>query len=321
MPSCNVEALTQRAKLLSDIRLFFANQGVLEVETPLLCSSTGTDPQLDFFSMEFSAEPNKKTMFLQTSPEFAMKRLLAAGSGSIYQICKAFRNGETGRQHNPEFTLLEWYRVGFSLQHLMLDVVELFGQLSIAKGMIEGVEYSSYSDVFKSVTGLDALDFAYDEYCSYAEQNGLADAVTVCEREHALWLDLIFSYKIQPNLKKNSLHFIYGYPAIQSSLARVNENNHKIVDRFEVFLNGVELGNGYNELTDSVEQEQRFDDENRMRKQRNLPVVNKDRFLIDALKVGLPQCSGVAIGIDRLLMVLGNFQQIDEVIAFPLQRA
>lgn len=306
--------------MLAEIRQFFADRAVLEVETPLLSHSIGTDPHLAFFTTEYDLLPARQTLFLQTSPEFAMKRLLAGGSGCIYQIGKAFRNGESGRFHNPEFTMLEWYRVGFSLSQLMDEIAELISHLFRLRPLQE-TQRVSYQEILFSCTGLDPLVFSYPDYCAYALQSELSEAVAICGHDHALWLDFLFSHKVQPHLGHDALCMVYGYPACQSSLARINEHNALITDRVEVFINGVELGNGYHELTDADEQNQRFDKELAVRQQQKLPLSVKDRRLIAALASGLPHCSGMAIGLDRLLMLLSGSKSIDEVLSFPIHRA
>jgi elongation factor P--(R)-beta-lysine ligase len=258
---------------------------------------------------------------LQTSPEFAMKRLLAAGSGSIFQISKAFRNGELGRYHNPEFTLLEWYRVGFSLTDLMNEIDQLFTLLFDGNKALEQTQRYSYSEIFKHHTGLNPLDFSYQDYCVFALDNQLTDAGAICGQDHTLWLDLLFSHYVQPCLGKNSLCMIYGYPACQSSLARLNVDNNHITDRVELFMNGIELGNGYFELIDACEQEQRFDKEVLQRHNAGQAMAVKDHRLINAMKAGLPECSGMAIGLDRLLMILCEKSAISDVLAFPIGHA
>ena len=224
-PTCSIELLRLRAQLFADIRRFFSARAVLEVETPLLGSSCGTDPQLDFFTTEFCSPPLQHTLFLQTSPEFAMKRLLAAGSGSIYQICKAFRNGESGRFHNPEFTLLEWYRVGFTLPQLMDEIAELMRVLFSGHRTLNPTQRFGYQDLFLRYTGLNPLEFSYRDYCAYALDNHIPEAVSICGQDHSLWLDFIFSHKVQPHLGENAVCMVYGYPVCQSSLARINEYN------------------------------------------------------------------------------------------------
>jgi lysyl-tRNA synthetase class 2 len=312
--------LQLRARLLRDIRQFFQQRAVLEVETPLLSHTTGTDPQLAFFSTEYCSAPSRQALFLQTSPEFAMKRLLAAGSGSIYQICKAFRNGEAGRFHNPEFTMLEWYRVGFGLTELMDEVDALFTVLFDGLGL-QTTNRTSYQAVFRQYTGLDPLQFCYQDYCAYARANGLPEAISLCGEDHVLWLDLIFSHKVQPFLGKNALCMVYAYPASQSSLARASSDNPLTVERMELFVNGIELGNGYHELTDAAEQEWRFLKEIQKRQEQNLPSVSADRRLLAALASGLPDCSGIAVGLDRLLMLISSGATLSDTLSFSVDRA
>ncbi len=320
-PSCQLEMLQARARLLAQIRDFFGRRHVLEVETPLLAHATGTDPQLDFFATRFNYPPENPELYLQTSPEFAMKRLLAAGSGSIYQICKAFRNSELGRFHNPEFTILEWYRVGFSLQQLMQEVSDLLVELLLSVRDLRKIAPMSYQEIFFAATGLNPFEFELSRWQAYANENGLQDALTICQHDHATWLDYLFSFKVQPQLEKNAICLVYGYPAIQSSLARINEANPNVAERFEVFIDGIELGNGFFELSDAAEQEKRFDKEILTRKMNNQIVVEKDQRFLSALRAGLPECSGVAIGLDRLLMLITGKQSIDEVLAFSVMRA
>ncbi len=319
-PTCSLELMRLRAQMLADIRRFFADRSVLEVETPLLSHSVGTDPQLAFFTTEYCLPPQRQTLFLQTSPEFAMKRLLAAGSGSVYQIGKAFRNGEAGRFHNPEFTMLEWYRVGFTLSQLMDEIADLIETLFIGR-LLPETKRVSYQELFVSFTGLDPLVFSYQDYCAFAKGCGLSEAVDICGHDHAMWLDFIFSHKVQPHLGDNAVCMVYGYPACQSSLAKINKDNAQITERVELFINGIELGNGYYELTDAEEQNNRFDKELTIRQQQNLPASVKDEHLISALKSGLPECSGMAIGLDRLLMLLSDSASIEDVLSFPIRRA
>lgn len=320
-PTCSIESLRLRAKLLQKIRSYFSARDVLEVETPLLSHSCGTDPYLDFFTTtyEYAAQSNK--LFLQASPEFAMKRLLCAGSGSIYQICKAFRKGESGRFHNPEFTMLEWYRVGYNLEHLMDDVEDLLVFLSKESLSLSTTEKYSYREVFTNVTGLDPFVFSVEQYSAFVIKHNRAEALTICGHDHNLWLDFIFSHYVQPSLGLSGFCLVYGYPATQSSLARINIENPEIVDRVEVFFKGVELGNGYYELQDAQEQNQRFDNEIQVRQEIGCPLVVKDDRLISALYEGLPDCSGIAIGLDRLLMILTESVSIDDVLSFSIQRA
>ncbi len=320
-PSCQLEILRQRADLLAAIRAFFAGRSVLEVETPLLCQATGTDPQLDFFVTRFHSPPDNPALYLQTSPEFAMKRLLAAGCGDIYQICKAFRNAESGRLHNPEFTILEWYRLGFSLQQLMRETAELMQQLLLPAINLKVLAPVSYRQIFLDVTDLDPLAFDLSQWRNFARRQGVAEAIDLCGEDEALWLDFVFSHQVQPQMLKETLYLVYDYPAVHSSLARIKADDPRVAERFEVFVGGVELGNGFRELTDADEQARRFDQEIRQRNQLGRPVVEKDRRFLAALEQGLPECSGIAIGLDRLLMVLAGKSSIDEVLSFPVARA
>ena len=320
-PACEIKTLRLRAQMLATIRSFFSKRSVLEVETPLLCHATGTDPQLDFFSSFYHCAPKDKEMFLQTSPEFAMKRLLSAGSGSIFQICKAFRNGEFGRIHNPEFSILEWYRIDFTLQQLMDEVAELIIEVLPDNYSATAVKQISYKELFEQVTGLNPLVFSQKNYALYAAENNFNDAIDLCGDDHSMWLDFIFSFKVQTILADQAICMVYGYPAIQSSLARLNPENSSVADRFEVFVNGVEIGNGFFELSDINEQEIRFDQENNARIKRKQLAVQKDQLFLEAIRSGLPDCSGIALGLDRLLMIVANANSLKDVLAFPFDRA
>lgn len=319
-PSCSIELIQIRAKLLRDIREYFYAQNVLEVETPALCQTIGTDPYLDFFSTRLDPG-GKDTLYLQTSPEFAMKRLLAANIGSIYQITKAFRKGESGRLHNPEFSMLEWYRVGFNLEQLMDDVELLLGQFLPAEQFPEKTERIKYADIFKRYTGLNALQFDRSEYQSAAESLGFPEAGDICKDEHVTWLDFLFSHSVQKHLGKDSLCMVYDYPACLPSLARTHATNPLVVERVEVFLQGIELGNGYYELSDMAEQRVRFQREVSLRETNGAEKVSIDERMLAALQHGLPDCSGIALGLDRLLMVLSQKKNLDEVLAFPIKNA
>ena len=320
-PACELTHLRLRSQMLNTIRQFFIEKSVLEVETPLLCSNTGTDPQLDFFSTQYHSPPNNKTLYLQTSPEFAMKRLLASGSGDIFQICKAFRNNEQGRYHNPEFTILEWYRIGFNLNQLMDETAALIALLLAPSIQLNHIKKISYNDIFQQITGLNPLIFNVQKYSNYAKAENIEDAIAFCGQDHSLWCDFIFSLKIQPALELDTLYLIHSYPASQASLARINPNNPEIAERFEVFINGIELGNAFHELADAKEQEQRFDKENAYRALNQQVQIEKDPFFLAALNAGLPDCSGIAIGLDRLLLIISQASSLDKVIAFPADRA
>ncbi len=322
-PACTPEALRLRAKLLAGIRRFFAARDVLEVETPLLCHAAVTDPNLHAFTTRFvpPGAPQGRDLYLQTSPEFAMKRLLAAGSGSIYQICKAFRDEESGRHHNPEFTLLEWYRVGFSLADLMDEVEALLAEVCGAAYPLAPAGRHGYAELFERHLGIDPLTATLADFARCAEARDFPEASALCGDDRKVWLDLLFSYFVQPQLGRGRASFVYGYPACLPSLARHNPDDPRVVERVEVFLEGLELGNGFHELADAVEQEARFDHDLAERQGRGLALPPKDERLLAALRHGLPDCSGIAIGLDRLLMLLAGAGAIGEVLAFPVDRA
>lgn len=295
----------------------------MEVETPLLCRTSGTDPNLHPFLTQFRLPGQSEgiPLYLQTSPEFAMKRLLAAGSGSIYQICKAFRNEECGRYHNPEFTILEWYRVGFGLEHLIDEIDALFAQLLADRRNLRPSERIAYRDAFEKFAGVDPLSAPLARLAACARRHGLIEAEALCGDERPIWLDFLFSHLVQPHLGQACLSFVLDYPACQPSLARPKSEDHGVVERVEVFLDGFELANGFHELTDADEQERRFDADLAARCTRGLLQPPKDMRLLAALQAGLPDCSGVAIGLDRVLMLLTGSEAIDQVLAFPIARA
>ncbi len=250
-----------------------------------------------------------------------MKRLLAAGSGSIYQICKAFRNGEAGRYHNPEFTILEWYRVGFGLQQLMDEVAALLKTVLTAFKPDLSVMQTSYQDIVKQLIDLDPLVFDRQAYQQAAIRLQSPEADALCGDDHALWLDFLFSHHVQTALPQNTICLVHGYPAIQSSLARIHPDDARVSERFEVFINGMELGNGFFELNDADEQTRRFAREIAQRQSQGLAAVDMDQRFLQALKAGLPDCSGVAIGLDRLLMIAMGCEAIEQVLAFPISNA
>jgi lysyl-tRNA synthetase class 2 len=308
-----------RAELYKTIREFFQEKGVLEVDTPILSHAASCDVNLDSFSTELGLNPQHKQMlYLQTSPEFAMKRLLASGSGSIYQIAKSFRQAESGRFHNPEFTLLEWYRIDFTLADLMAEMVEL---LMLCFNQNVAFRTVTYERLFFQQTGLNPHKVELDELMAYASQQGNPEAVTICGDSIANGLDYIFSQYIQPTLKKGVLYFVTNYPSSMAMLAALSNGSPVTAKRFEVYFNNVELANGYEELTDAAIQKERFQQEIQDRQAQGLKQVPMDANLLAALAFGLPACSGVALGLDRLLMLINDASSIDEVLTFPIDRA
>jgi lysyl-tRNA synthetase class 2 len=398
-PTAPIEILGIRAKVLRLIRAFFAERDVLEVETPLLGSAPVTDVHLHAMSCRYRGPGHDegRRLWLQTSPEFAMKRLLASGCGPIYQLCKAFRAGEAGSRHNPEFTMLEWYRPGWDHHRLMDEVEELLGavlgsgrdgrgdqwptaaagtaaasggsgtdrrQRSAAEaggrgrdsdqgqrsaraadgdGMNDGEqgrrtaaapvpgipfqrfdgwqsERLTYAEVFQRHLGIDPFAAAIPILAASARSR-IHGAIPDLGDDRDGWLELLLSHVIEPKLGFDSPTFIYDFPASQAALARIRPGDPSVAERFEAWIDGVELANGYHELTDPIEQRRRFDADLADRRRRDLPEVPLDERLLAALEHGMPSCAGVALGVDRLVMLAAGVARIDEVIAFPIDRA
>lgn len=313
--------LHQRARLYALIRNFFQENGVLEVETPLLCQRTVTDPFISSFELSGSSDIDLGRRYLQTSPEFAMKRLLASGSGSIFQITKAFRMGERGRYHNPEFTLLEWYREGFDLEALEDEILHLFHRLGEDFGCPLRVVKVSYLELFLDGTGLHPLKARIEEMANLAEREGWIDAVRLCGEDRANWLDFLFNRLVQPGLSRDQVYFIRPYPALLPSLACRSPHDDAWVERLEIFVGEIEMGNGFFELRDPEEQKARFQKDNEARARLGLSTSALDERLIAALQWGMPKCAGMAIGLDRLLMVLLKKTMLKETLAFDYERA
>lgn len=305
-PSATRNMLIARHELYRSIRDFFHARQAIEVETPLLGQAPVADPNIT----PMQADANR---WLHTSPEYAMKRLLCAGSGDIFQICKVFRQGEAGRRHNPEFSMLEWYRVGWSLQELMQEVAELL-QLTLATRYPQlPVVHYSYRQALQEFAGLDVARCTDQDIAHLGQQ--LANADLELERDG--WLDVIMSHQVEPSLPRDTLVFIDRFPASQAALAKILPDADGLhwAQRFEVFFNGMELANGYDELLDAAIQRQRFDQE--------LAGTDRPRddLLLAALEHGLPECSGVALGLDRLLLHITNAGSIRDVLSFDWSRA
>ncbi len=317
-PTASIETLRERAKLLQQIRAFFAEREVLEVDTPALSHATVTDVHLFSFDTQFF-EPGantSNTLYLQTSPEYAMKRLLAAGSGPIFQISKSFRNEEAGRHHNPEFTMLEWYRPGFDHLDLMEEVSNL---LSTALQCADA-EKVTYQSAFSRYLGCDPLEASLTELKAVCNEHGY-EAIAKHEDNKDTLLQLLFSQIVEPNIGLQRPCIVFDFPASQAALARISQTDNRVAERFEAYFKGIELANGFHELADANEQLARFEADNRKRKAMNLPIKPIDHHLIAALDAGFPNCAGVALGVDRLLMLQQNKASIEEVIAFPVSRA
>lgn len=306
-PGVSLQVLAARAQCLSAIRNYFRVHDVLEVDVPVLGACTVTDPHLDALSVEGGYG------YLQTSPEFFMKRLLACGSGSIYFLCKAFRADESGRQHRPEFTLLEWYRTGIDDRQLVRDMIDLLR--SLQPGIV--TQQYSYSELFTRVLGICPHTASAADLASVAAGHIDFSGPLSTASE---WLDLLFSHLIQPGLQAPT--FVMDYPASQCALARIcpNDSGVPVARRFELFWKGRELANGYWELTDPHEQEARFKSDQAARRHMGKPVPAYDHRLLAALHAGLPECSGVAVGFDRLLMCLLDVDDIAHVVPFATGR-
>lgn len=317
-PTATLENLRLRARVLAVIRAFFAERGVLEVETPILSCATATDPHLDSLATRYTGPGAAagQTLYLQTSPEFAMKRLLAAGSGPIYQLAKVFRNGESGRRHNPEFTLLEWYRPGFDPKALMDEVDALVASVLGTPA----AERLSYAEAFIRYAGIDPHAAATAELQRIASVENFSESLSLSGDDNDGWLDLLLTHLVEPHLGRERPAFIFDYPPSQAALARIRSGNPSVAERFELYIDGIELGNGYHELGDAHEQRRRFEADRARRRNAGLPDAPVDERLLAALEHGLPGCSGVALGVDRLIMIAARARTIDEVMAFPLAR-
>lgn len=310
-----MSSLRYRSELLQSLRSFFQQRQVLEVDVPVLARSTVTDINIESINSVVSGNSG----YLQTSPEYFMKRLLAAGSGDIFCLGKAFRDAESGRRHNPEFTLLEWYRCGWDEHQLMAEVAELISQLAnVGTDAQLAVTKLSYGECFKSALGVDPHSI---ELVFLQKMAVEASSESWAQESRANCLDLLFSLSVEPQLP-NGLVFIYDYPACQAALAQLHLNvqGQSVSRRFEVFFNSMELANGYMELTDAVQQRERFEKETDQRSAQNKPAVAIDEKLMAALDSGLPPCAGVALGVDRLLMQLLRADSIDQAMAFSWQR-
>ena len=316
-PTAELETLRRRAELLGEIRAFFAARGILEVETPALSSATVTDLHLASLSCLATLPGGATRLFLQTSPEFAMKRLLASGSGPIFQICKAFRDEERGRRHNLEFSMLEWYRPGFD-HHRLMDEMDSFLQTILDCASAERLPYG---ELFESYFGICPHTADSERLATELRRRGIDLWVQDSELDRDDALNLLFSQVLEPDLGADRPLFVYDYPASQAALARIRPGAPPVAERFEVFYRGMELANGFHELADAGEQRRRFEADLEARQSSDLPAPPMDERLLSALASGFPDCAGVALGIDRLLMLALDKERIDEVMAFPADRA
>jgi lysyl-tRNA synthetase class 2 len=321
-PSATPERLKARAALLERARAFFAERAILEVDTPLVVNAPVSDVHVHSAAVQLRADPGiaaAPALYLHTSPEYAMKRLLAAGCGDIYQICHVVRGFESGRLHNPEFVLIEWYRLGFSLRQLMDEVAALVLSLLGEAGRGRLAEHLSYREAFQRTLGLDPL--SADPAALAAAAQPLAVAGTAQALSRDALLELLMGAMVGPRLGHGVLSFVHGYPASQAALARLDSEDPRIAERFELYCEGIELANGFRELADAHEQRRRFATDNAGRARAGLPVAAPDERLLAALAAGLPDCAGVALGFERVLMLATGARHIDEVLTFPTASA
>jgi lysyl-tRNA synthetase class 2 len=308
-----------RARMLQDMRAFFAERYVLEVETPVLSRAATSDPHLHSLTTGFAG----RELFLHTSPEFFMKRLLAAHDRDIYQICKVFRDDERGMHHNPEFSLLEWYRRGFDHRRLMEEIQQLLNRLTVSLRYAEAplpVVRLSYRQAFLDALGLDPLTASCWQLKQATLDCSIGIPVGMDEQDKDMWLDWLLTQVVAPGFSRQGFTFLYDFPASQAALARLSEQDARVAHRFEVFYGELELGNGFYELADVQQQRRRFLRENECRRRLGMAEMPLDEHLLAALEAGLPDCSGVAIGIDRLLMVFTGAHAIDNVMSFGFDR-
>jgi lysyl-tRNA synthetase class 2 len=318
-PTATFQALQLRARLNAGIRDFLANRGVLEVETPVLSRAGNTDPNIASFALEFSGRTDgaPRTRWLRTSPEFALKRMLAAGIGDCYELGRVFRDGEAGGRHNPEFTMLEWYRLGWDHQQLIDETGELIRAALALVDRRAPLVRIAWRDLYRQRLALDPIT------ASDAELQQALGAVRIdpegLTRDD--WLDLLLTHRLQPHFPADGLLAVFDYPASQAALARVRPGNPPLAERFELYLGPLELANGYHELLDADEQRTRFERDLVVREARSAPRPPIDERLLGAMQSGLPACAGVALGVDRLLMAMLGTSRIADVLAFAFDRA
>ena len=318
-PTANWTNLRLRADLLRRLRNFFHARGFLEIETPLLSADTVIDRHLDPFPVRVDADSTGpgRTCWLQTSPEFAMKRLLGAGAGAIYQVTRAFRQGELGPLHNPEFAIVEWYRPGDDMARGMRLLDDLCDEL-LELGPAEQI---SYREAFERYAGIDPHTADMPSIRAAAESSGISAPVGMPDDDRDSWLDLLLSERVGPRLGNDRPTIMFDYPAGQAALARVRHEDPPVAERFELFVRGVELANGYHELLDPAILRKRNTQSNAQRSRDGKPRLPEESRLLAAMESGLPACTGVALGFDRLVMLAAGAKHLNEIIAFPFDRA
>ena len=313
-----IEALRRRARLNALIRAFFARREVLEVETPIMSAAGNTEPNIEGFQTRFTGhvDAGSPLRWLRTSPEYPLKRLLAAGVGDCYELGRVFRNGEAGGRHNPEFTMLEWYRVGWDHHQLIEETIALVREALAAVGREASVRVLTYRQLFLETIGLDP--FLADEATLRAALGEVGIQPEGLTRDD--WLDLLMTHRIQAHFLPDQITVIHDWPATQAALARIRREDPPVAERFELYLGAFELANGYHELTDAQEQRQRFQRDVAIRASRGAEVLPLDEAFLAALP-SMPACAGVAVGVDRLLMALAGTSRIADVLAFDFANA
>lgn len=315
-PSAALQVLSERAAMLGRVRSHFAEQGVIEVDTPQLSRAGVTDIHLESVPAELSGTGR---MYLQTSPEYPMKRLLAAGLGDCYQICHVFRDGERGTRHNPEFTMIEWYRLGFDAPRLMDDVEALVSRAVAGVRTLAPPRRITYRQAVMELAGTDPMTATPAELRMTLTRHAIDVPVSATDAEALL--DLLVSAVVGPGLGRDAPVFLYDYPASQASLARIRPGEFPVAERFELYLDGIELANGFHELADSREQRRRFESDLAERARRGQPPRPLDERFLASLQQGLPDCAGVALGFDRLVMAALSLPAIDAAMTFPVEFA
>ncbi|WP_189452945.1 EF-P lysine aminoacylase EpmA [Cognatilysobacter bugurensis] len=318
-PSAMFDALRLRARLNAVIRAFFERRGVIEVETPVMSLAGNTEPNIASFHVEFGGRTDgaSRTRWLRTSPEYPLKRLVAAGFGDCYELGRVFRDGEAGGRHNPEFTMLEWYRVGWNHLELVEEVAALVGEALALVDRRVALDIVDYRTLYRTQIGVDPMSASVVEL-----QRALGDVhIDPDGLTRDDWLDLLMTHRLQPTFGVDQLLAIVDYPATQCALARVRDGDPPVAERFELYLGPLEIANGYHELADGAEQSERFERDTRVRRARAAVEPPIDTRLIAALDHGLPDCAGVAVGVDRLLMAMLGTDRIADVLAFDFARA
>ncbi|MGE6777448.1 EF-P lysine aminoacylase EpmA [Vreelandella titanicae] len=315
-PSASFETLRERARLMAKVRAFFAQRDVLEVETPVLGQGGSTDIHLVSLHTLARTDKGQRRLWLQTSPEFHMKRLLAAGSGPIFQLARSFRDGEIGARHNIEFTMLEWYRPQFTLDQLIDETATLI--MSLLPSFPGPPVHYRYRELFHTYVEVDPFTTSLDRLRAIAAERAQMSAQSLADEGRETCLDLLMSVVIEPQLGQQELSVVVDYPASQAALARRHQDadGEWVASRFEVYLNGIELANGYDELTDAAEQRTRFAEDNAERRRLGLPEVDVDERLLAALEHGMPEGAGVALGIDRLIQLVLGKARLEDVLTF-----